>query len=211
MQVCEIFYSIQGESSFSGLPCIFIRLTGCNLRCIYCDTPYSYDQGTDYTIDAILKEISVYKCKLVLITGGEPLYQAQTHELIESLHAAGYEILLETNGSYSIEQVQPYVHTIIDVKLPGSGESNSFFLPNIMYLKKDMDEIKFVISDRFDFDTAIQFINQHNLHNHSLLFSPMTDKLAPAVLVEWIKDTSLRVRLNLQIHKIIWDKDTRAV
>jgi 7-carboxy-7-deazaguanine synthase len=211
MNVCEIFYSIQGESSYAGLPCVFIRLSGCNLRCNYCDTTYSYETGTDFSTDRILKEISQYNCKLVLLTGGEPLLQEQTIALMESLYAAGFKVLLETNGSQSIQQVQSFVHLIIDVKLPGSGHQDSFLLDNLKWLKEDWDELKFVISDRSDFDFAIDFIQTYNLLKYNLLFSPVTESIKPSVLADWIKETALPIRLNLQLHKIIWDKNTRAV
>lgn len=211
MNICEIFYSVQGESTYAGLPCIFIRLSGCNLRCKYCDTSYSYEPGTEYTIDHILNEIKQYKCNLVMITGGEPLEQKHTTVLIDTLHSAGYKVLLETNGSKSIEHVPSFVHIIIDVKLPGSGHPDSFMPANLEWLKEDWDELKFVISDRADFDYALNFIETHKLENHKLLFSPVTDKLKSADLAEWIKDLDFSVRLNLQLHKIIWDKDIRAV
>jgi 7-carboxy-7-deazaguanine synthase len=211
MNICEIFYSIQGESTFAGLPCIFIRLSGCNLRCKYCDTIYSYEPGIDYTIDQILQEISQFNSKLVLITGGEPLLQEETIELMECLHTAGYQVLLETNGSQPIQQVPSFVYVILDVKLPGSGYPDSFLMANIDWIKESWDELKFVISDKADFDFACDFIKTQNLMNHKLLFSPITDKLNPAILADWIKELDFPVRLNLQLHKIIWDKNTRGV
>jgi len=211
MNVCEIFYSIQGESSFAGLPCIFIRLSGCNLRCTYCDTTYSYEPGKDFTIDQILQEISRFNCKLVMLTGGEPLLQELSIDLLESLCALDYEVLLETNGSLSVRTVPSAVHLIVDVKLPGSGHSDSFLPDNLLWLKADKDELKFVISDRNDFDFAIAFISAQNLQKYRLLFSPVTEKIKPAVLAEWIKETALPIRLNLQLHKLIWDKNIRAV
>jgi 7-carboxy-7-deazaguanine synthase len=211
MKVCEIFYSIQGESTFAGLPCIFIRLSECNLRCKYCDTPYSYEPGTEYSIDQILQTISEYKCKLVLITGGEPLLQEQTVALMDRLYSAGYKVLLETNGSQPLQQVPSFVYVILDIKLPGSGHSDSFLISNLEFIKQDWDELKFVVTNKEDFAFAVDFIMDHDLHKHTLLFSPVTDKLKPAELAEWIKDCPIPARLNLQLHKIIWDKDTRAV
>ncbi len=211
MKVCEIFYSIQGESTFAGFPCVFIRLSGCNLRCNYCDTTYSYEPGKDYPIEQILSEISQFNCKLALLTGGEPLLQEHIVELMDRLYSAGYRVLLETNGTQPLQQVPSFVYVILDVKLPGSGHPDSFSIANLEFINQDWDELKFVISDRMDFDYAIDFIDLHKLHNHILLFSPVTERLKPSLLAEWIKETSLPVRLNLQLHKIIWDKDTRAV
>jgi 7-carboxy-7-deazaguanine synthase len=211
MKVCEIFYSIQGESTFAGLPCIFIRLSECNLRCHYCDTTYSYEPGKEYSIDQIISEISHYHCRLVLITGGEPLMQDESIALMDRLYAEGYKVLLETNGSKSLQQVPSFVYVIIDVKLPGSGHHDSFLKENLKYLKQDWDELKFVVTDKSDFQAAIDFIRQYELHHHVLLFSPVTDNIKPAELAEWIKQSNLPARLNLQLHKIIWDKNTRAV
>jgi len=203
MNICEIFYSLQGESTYAGLPCIFIRLAGCNLRCKYCDTPQSYEDGKEYSIDAILSELSQYNCKLVEITGGEPLLQTEIIALMEQLNKAGYQILLETNGSQSIQPVPAFVHIIIDVKLPGSGHPQSFLTANLQWLKSGWDEIKFVVSDRADFDSALTFITLNNLLDHILLVSPVTDKLPPSILADWIKQTDVPLRLNLQLHKII--------
>lgn len=203
MKICEIFFSIQGESSFAGLPCIFIRLADCNLRCSYCDTPQSYENGEEYTLEEVMEEIGRFDCKLVEVTGGEPLLQKEVIELMDTLNSAGYKILLETNGSQSVENVPSFVRIIIDVKLPGSGHPDSFLTANLQWLKDGWDEIKFVITDRLDFDTALAFIENNNLNPNYYLFSPVTDKLKPVVLAEWIKETGLPLRLNLQLHKII--------
>lgn len=203
MNICDIFFSLQGESTFAGLPCVFVRLAGCNLRCEYCDTPESFADGKLYSLDRIVEEVGKYGCKLVEITGGEPLLQDDTIELMERLNAAGFIILLETNGSLSIQKVQSCVHIIIDVKLPSSGHPDSFFMPNLQWLKEDWDEIKFVISDRADFDEAINFITANKLEKHILLFSPVADKLKPAILTDWIKAAGLPIRLNLQLHKLL--------
>lgn len=203
MNICDIFFSLQGESTFAGLPCIFIRLAECNLRCSYCDTPESYGTISQYSIDRILEEIKQYGCKLVEITGGEPLLQPETIELMEKLNSAGYIILLETNGSLSIQQVPSFVHVIIDVKLPGSDQPDSFDMANLQWLKEGWDEIKFVITNRADFEAAINFINTNKLTNHILLFSPVTGKLKPTILTDWIKVTGLPIRLNLQLQKLL--------
>ncbi len=203
MNICDIFFSLQGESTFAGLPCTFIRLAGCNLRCAYCDTPESFQDGVVYSFEQILSEVRKFGCKLVEITGGEPLLQPETIELMERLNAEGYLILLETNGSHSIQQVQSFVHIIIDVKLPGSGHPDSFHMPNLQWLKENWDELKFVITDRADFDAAIKFINANNLQKHTLLFSPAAEQLKPSILTDWIKTTGLPIRLNLQLHKLL--------
>jgi 7-carboxy-7-deazaguanine synthase len=203
MNICEIFYSLQGESTYAGLPCVFIRLTDCNLRCNYCDTQYSYDKSTELSIDEIILEIAQYNCTLVEITGGEPLLQIDAIELMERLEADGYTVLLETNGSQTIQPVPNNVHIIIDVKTPSSGHPDSFYQPNLQWLKEGWDEIKFVVSDRADFDFALHFIETHKLQHHTMLISPVTDKLDPSVLAAWIMESGLPLRLNLQLHKIL--------
>jgi 7-carboxy-7-deazaguanine synthase len=203
MNICEIFFSIQGESTRAGLPCIFIRLAECNLRCNYCDTQYSYDKAKDMGIDRILEEIRPYNATLVEITGGEPLLQPDAIELMQRLKTAGYTILLETNGSQSIRTVPAGVHIIIDVKTPSSGHPDSFHLPNLQWLEQGRDEIKFVVSDRDDFDFALNFIQAHKLEGHILLISPVSGKLDPALAAAWIMEAGLPLRLNLQLHKIL--------
>lgn len=203
MNICEIFFSLQGESTFAGLPCIFIRTSGCNLRCNYCDTTYSFASGREFTIDEIMQEISPYACNLVEITGGEPLLQPDVIELMQKLDTAGYTILLETNGSLPLLNLLHSVHIITDVKLPGSGSGGSFLPNNLARLKPGHDEIKFVVADREDFDIAIAFIMDNQLLRHTLLFSPVSDKLEPAILAEWIKQSGLPLRLNLQLHKLL--------
>jgi len=203
MFVNDIFFSIQGESTFAGLPCIFIRLAGCNLNCLYCDTPESREDGTDYTLEQILSTIRNYNCSLVEITGGEPLLQSETIVLMEKLHAENYTVLLETNGSISLREVPNHVHAIVDVKLPGSGREDTFLPENIFLLKTGRDELKFVILDRADFDHAVKFISENKLFNYILLFSPVSDKLNPAVLADWIMKSGLPLRLNLQLHKLL--------
>ncbi len=150
-----------------------------------------------------MEEVSKFNCRLVEITGGEPLLQKEVIELMNNLNSAGYKILLETNGSQSIEQVPSFVRVIIDVKLPGSGHPNSFLTANLEWLKEGWDEIKFVITDRNDFEVALEFIKTYDLNPNYYLFSPVSDKLKPAVLAEWIKETGLPLRLNLQLHKLI--------
>lgn len=212
LNISELFYSIQGESTYSGLPCIFIRLTGCNLRCNYCDTTYSYESDISLSINEIITKVKEYDpVKLVEITGGEPLLQPEVYQLFESLHENGYTILLETNGSISLKDIPGYVIKIVDVKCPGSSKDNSFLLENLEYVNKAKDEIKFVLSDNFDYNWAKDFMIKYKLNEYEVLFSPVSDKLKLQDLAQWIIVDKLPVRMQLQLHKIIWDKDRRGV
>ena len=203
MNICEIFFSLQGESTYAGLPCIFIRLAECNLRCNYCDSKYSYKTAAELSFEQVMEEVRKYNCKLVEITGGEPLLQVDSVELMEMLEDENYTVLLETNGTQTLQPVPDDVHIIMDVKLPGSGHADSFYLPNLQWLKEGWDEIKFVVSDRADFDFALNFIETNRLQKHILLFSPVVDKLEPSLLAEWIMETKFPLRLNLQLHKLL--------
>ena len=212
LEISEIFCSIQGESTYAGLPCIFVRLAGCNLRCDYCDTVYSYKNEITLTIDDIIKKVKEYApVKLVEITGGEPLMQPKVCQLIETLNNDGYKILLETNGSISLENIPEYVIKIVDVKCPGSGEEKSFSLENLECIHQEKDEIKFVLTDNFDYNWAKDFVLKSKLNDYEILFSPVSDKLNPQDLAKWIIDDKLNVRMQLQLHKIIWDKNKRGV
>jgi len=212
LNISEIFCSIQGESTYTGLPCIFIRFAGCNLRCDYCDTTYSYESEINLSINDIITKVKEYDpVKLVEITGGEPLLQSEVYQLFESLHKNGYTILLETNGSISLKNVPEYVIKIVDVKCPGSGEENSFQLENLEYINKEKDEIKFVLSYNFDYNWAKDFMNKFKLNDYEILLSPVSEKLEPQDLAKWIIEDKLPVRMQLQLHKIIWDKDKREV
>ncbi len=212
LNISEIFCSIQGESTYTGLPCIFIRLAGCNLRCDYCDTTYSYESDIPLSIDDIITTIQEYDpIKLVEITGGEPLLQPEVFQLIELLHKNGNTILLETNGSILLRSVPEFVIKIVDVKCPGSGEENSFLLENLEYINKEKDEIKFVLSDNFDYNWAKDFVMKYNLKDYEILFSPVSEKLEPQDLAKWITEDKLPVRMQLQLHKMIWDKNKRGV
>ena len=212
MQITEIFFSLQGESSYAGLPCIFIRTAGCNLRCRYCDTNYSYGAGSSRTIDQIMTEIRQYTpVNLVEITGGEPLLQDDVIRLCEKLHEKDYLILLETNGSLSLRKVPGYVVKIVDVKTPGSGFEKSFLPENLAHLDSEKDEMKFVISDRIDYEWSIDFIKRNELEKHKILFSAVSDKISPGTLADWIVADKLQVRLQLQLHKLLWGKDRRGV
>jgi 7-carboxy-7-deazaguanine synthase len=212
LNISEIFCSIQGESTYAGLPCIFIRLAGCNLRCNYCDTTYSYESDISLSINDIITKIRKYNpVKLVEITGGEPLLQLKIYDLIKSLHENDYTILLETNGSILLNNIPEYVIKIIDVKCPGSGEENSFLIENLEFINQENNEIKFVLSNNFDYNWAKDFVMKYKLNEYEILFSPVSDKLDPEDLAKWIIEDKLPVRMQLQLHNIIWDKNKRGV
>ncbi len=218
LQLSEIFYSIQGESTFAGLPCIFIRLSGCNLRCNYCDAEYTWKSGKDFALADILSTIRQYPCKLVEVTGGEPLQQSECRNLLQALLTEGYNVLLETNGSLAITSVPDEVTAIIDVKCPKSGSENSFLTDNFTEIKRRIDrkpgscELKFVLSAKKDFLWACDFINEQQLNTLlPILFSPVKGRVSPSDLAAWIMKTSLAVRLQLQLHTILWPDKTRGV
>jgi 7-carboxy-7-deazaguanine synthase len=201
MKIFEIFPSIQGESSLVGVPMVFIRLTGCNLRCTYCDTKYAYNNGTELSKDEILQIIKDFPFKFVEITGGEPLLQEDVYPLIDEL-VKKYYVLLETNGSVSIERLNRKVKIIMDIKTPGSGMDDKNCLDNLRYLK-EFDEIKFVLTDKFDYEWAKDFLKTYKLKTKEILFSPAFGMLKAKELAQWIIKDGLSVRLNLQIHKYI--------
>ena len=212
LDVSEIYCSIQGESTYTGLPCAFVRLAGCNLRCNYCDTTYSYKSEITLSINDIITKVKEYDpVKLVEITGGEPLMQPEVFQLIRLLYENDHTILLETNGSILLKDVPDYVIKIVDVKCPGSGEENSFLLENLEFINKEKDEIKFVLSDNFDYNWAKDFVMKYNLIDYEILFSPVLEKLEPQKLAKWITEDNLLVRMQLQLHKLIWGKDTKGV
>lgn len=213
LKVNEIFYSIQGESTYAGRPCVFVRLAGCNLRCTFCDTKYAYDEGELREIDDIFDQVSSYQCPLVEITGGEPLIQSETPLLIQGLIEYGYEVLLETNGTKDISHVDEGCVKIVDVKCPSSGMSDMNDPENLNRLSHG-DELKFVIGNREDYDYAKKILNFANLKSHkgnSISFSPAFDEMEPGILAKWILEDHLDVRLQIQIHKYIWDPDQRGV
>ncbi|MBT4332998.1 MAG: radical SAM protein [Candidatus Cloacimonetes bacterium] len=212
LKISEIFCSIQGESTYSGLPCIFIRLAGCNLRCDYCDSTYSYESDIEFSVADIISKIRGYNpLKLVEITGGEPLLQSEVYQLFELLHQDGFTILIESNGSISLRDVPEHIIKIVDVKCPGSGEEESFLLENLEFIHKEKDEIKFVLSDNFDYNWAKDFITKYKLNDYEILFSAVSDRLDQQDLAQWIVEDGLSVRMQLQLHKVIWDKDKRGV
>ncbi len=205
MELSEIFYSLQGESSYAGLPCVFVRLAGCNLRCTYCDTKYAYEPEFVLSIEEILKEVEKYHpVKLIEITGGEPLLQTDSVELMKLLIKINYNVLLETNNSISLKDVPQEVIKIVDFKTPSSGMCNSILWDNIKYFS-DHDELKFVIADRQDFDWSIGIIKKYKLQNQNILFSPIYKIMDKQVLADWILEKKIPIRLNLQLHKLVWD------
>lgn len=209
--VSEIFKSIQGESSFAGLPCVFLRLAGCNLRCRYCDTPYAQVGGDPISLDQIMCRVASYDCPLVEITGGEPLAQADTPLLALALLEKGFRVLVETNGSLDISILPPAVVRIMDIKCPSSGESHSILWRNVLELGSD-DEVKFVISDRADYEWARGKVHDQLAGSSAgILFSTTFGKLHPRNLVEWMLKDSINARFQLQLHKYIWPPETRGV
>jgi 7-carboxy-7-deazaguanine synthase len=211
MKVCEIFTSVQGESSYAGLPCTFVRVTGCNLRCTYCDTTYAYEEGEELSLDEITEKVRGEGVSLVELTGGEPLLAEGAHELIGRLLDLGLRVLVETNGSVSIRDVDPRAVLIMDVKTPGSEACGSTDLANVELLKPK-DEVKFVLTDRKDYEWARDFIVTHGLTEKcTVLFSPAFGLLEARELAGWILADRLDVRLNLQLHKYIFGPDERGV
>ena len=213
LKVNEIFFSIQGESSYAGRPCAFVRLTGCNLRCAYCDTQYAYEDGTWLEIPDILQKVSLFDCRLVEITGGEPLIQEQTPELIAMLLDQAFAVLLETNGSRDIGAIDKRCIRILDIKCPSSGESEKNRLENLELLTSN-DEVKFVIGSREDYEYAKLILSTCLPHRSNLkppLLSPVFGKIDTQTLARWILQDRLDVRLQLQLHKLIWDPGCRGV
>ena len=212
IKVNEIFYSIQGESTYAGCPCVFIRLCGCNLRCSYCDTKYAYKEGEELSIESTIARVVSYGCRLVEITGGEPLLQQGTPDLIKQLLDRDYTVLLETNGSLDIANIDDRCIRIMDIKCPSSGESNRNDFDNLVRLT-DKDEIKFVIGSRDDYEYARNLLPRINQDTpvKQILFSPAFGKLPPATLSTWMLEDGLQARLSLQLHKIIWPGINRGV
>jgi 7-carboxy-7-deazaguanine synthase len=210
--VNEIFHSIQGESTHAGRPCVFVRLTACDLRCSWCDTPYAFTEGQRMSIDEVVERVKAFGCPVVEITGGEPLLQKNVHPLMQRLLDEGMTVLLETGGHLDISAVPQGVCRIVDVKCPGSGESHRVNWRNLGHLT-DGDEVKFVIADRNDYEFARGVVQEHRLteRTKAVLFSPVHGLLPPRALAEWILEDGLAVRLQLQVHKYIWDPQTRGV
>jgi 7-carboxy-7-deazaguanine synthase len=212
LTVFEIYKSIQGESTRAGLPCTFVRLAACDLRCVWCDTPYAFTGGRKMPVDEVLAAVEVLGCRLVELTGGEPLIQTEAPALMAALIDRGYTVLLETGGHVPINDVPDAVVAIVDVKCPGSGEAHRMHWPNLDELSPH-DEVKFVLADRADFDYACDVVRRHDLASRTaaVLFSPVHGTLAPDELARWILDTGIAARLQIQAHKYIWDPATRGV
>lgn len=212
LNIIEIFASVQGETSLSGLPTTFIRLAACNLRCTWCDTNYSFGRGTPMSLEEIIDQTQKNNCRHVCVTGGEPLLQENVYPLMKALADQNYRLSLETGGSLSIEKVDPRVKTILDIKCPGSGMSHKNLWSNIPLLNAN-SEVKFVILDRKDYEYAKEICTKHNLYEavNEVLFSPVFGVMEAKTLVEWILQDQLPIRLNLQLHKFIWDPKTKGV
>jgi len=211
VKVCEIFTSIQGESSYAGLPCTFIRLTGCNLRCSYCDTKYAYYNGRNLSENEIISKIRKAGLNLIEITGGEPLLQKEVHHLIKRLLDENYIVLIETNGSQSIQDIDKRTIIILDIKTPGSGMSGEMDFSNLDILKKT-DEVKFVITNRIDYAWSKDIIERYGLMDKcNLLLSPAFGIIPPEELAKWVLEDRLGARLNLQLHKYIFTPEQKGV
>ncbi len=211
LKINEIFHSIQGESTYAGLPCTFVRLTGCNLRCTYCDTEYAFYDGKEFTVDEILKKIRSYNCNLVEITGGEPLLQTEVYQLISKLCDNNFTVLLETSGSLSIKDVDKRVINILDFKTPSSKMDSKNDFDNINYLKP-IDEVKFVIGSREDYNWAKEVVEKYQLDKKTtILFSSVFGKIKHEDIVNWILEDNLNVRYQLQMHKYIWNPNKTGV
>jgi 7-carboxy-7-deazaguanine synthase len=210
LRVNEIFHSIQGESSHAGRPCVFVRLTGCNLRCRWCDTAYAFHEGRSMEPAELRRRIDDYGCRLVEFTGGEPLLQREALPLMAELVRDGYEVLVETGGGVPIDDVPPGVRRIVDVKCPGSGESGRYRWENLDRLRQG-DELKFVIADRDDYDWAVARVRERKLDRWPVLFSPVHGELEPRELADWVLADGLAVRVQLQLHKLLWPGVERGV
>jgi 7-carboxy-7-deazaguanine synthase len=210
MRVTEIFFSIQGEGTRAGLPCVFVRFTGCDLRCVYCDTAYAFHGGHDLTRAEILAEVARHPCKLVLLTGGEPLLQRELPMLAGELLGRGYEVLVETHGQRPLDALPREVVRIVDVKTPGSGEVTSDF----GYLDglAPHDEVKFVVCSEDDWRWSLEVVRRHRLEGRvAILVSPVHGAVDPKDVARWILESGVQARMNLQLHKIIWGADARGV
>jgi 7-carboxy-7-deazaguanine synthase len=211
LKINEIYYSLQGESTHIGRPCVFIRLAYCNLRCSYCDTEHAFYEGENLSLSDIENKVKEYNCKLVEITGGEPLIQKNVLQLMKNLCDAGYEVLLETAGHLDISLVDERVKRIMDIKCPSSGEAEKTYWANIESLKRD-DEVKFVVGSMDDLDYTKEIIEKYKLGQQCpVIISPVYGKINNEKIARWILDTHLPVRMQIQLHKVIWEPDTRGV
>jgi len=213
LRVTEIFRSIQGESTHAGRPCTFVRLTGCPMRCVWCDSEYTFTGGEHFTIESIMDQVSAFDCKLVEVTGGEPLAQKEAFTLIERLCDAGYEVLIETGGYVSTAAVDPRAKVILDIKCPASGEEPRNDWSNLERLRADKDEVKFVIADENDWLYAKNVTEKYDLESraHAVLISPAWGLVDLQQLANWIASSGLKVRMQLQLHKYIWGPEVKGV
>lgn len=217
LRITEIFYSIQGESTWAGVPCTFVRLTGCPLRCVWCDTAYAFHGGERMTFEEILARVRAFPANVVEVTGGEPLAHAPAYALTDRLLEAGYTVLVETSGAYDVAPLDPQVHKIMDLKCPGSGESHRNRWENLQHLT-GRDEIKFVVKDRADYVWAREAIREHGLDARvqdgslrALLVSPVWGDIDLEALAGWILEDALPVRFQMQLHKLVWGPDRKGV
>ena len=211
LMVHEVYKSIQGESTFAGLPCVFVRLTACHLRCVYCDTAHAFKHGRAMALDAVLDEVEKLGGGLVELTGGEPLRQDEAYPLMAALADRGWTVLLETSGGVATDRVDPRVRIILDVKTPASGEVDANVWPNLDRLKPT-DEVKFVLGDRPDFDWSVDVIRRHGLAARCpILMGAVFGRVDPTELAGWILESGLPIRLQVQLHKILWDPKARGV
>ncbi len=211
LKINEIFKSIQGESSHTGLPCIFVRLTGCNLRCTYCDTEYAFYEGKEMTVTDVVNAVESFGISLVEITGGEPLLQKDVYSLMQTLLEKQFTVMLETGGSLALDEVPQPVIKIMDLKCPGSGEESRNNYDNLSRLTLQ-DEVKFVILNRKDYDWSRKILTKYSIHKRAqVLFSPVYEKLDLRDLAKWVLEDNLSVRLQTQLHKVIWSKDAIGV
>jgi len=213
LRVTEIFRSIQGESTHAGRPCTFIRLTGCPMRCTWCDSEYTFTGGEHISIDDVLAQVHDFDCRLVEVTGGEPLAQRESFDLIRRLCDAGYEVLVETGGYVSTADLDQRAKVILDVKCPASGEAERNHWPNLKRLRPDLDEVKFVVADRADCEFARSVVREYDLENlaRSILISPAWEQIDLQELANWIVESGLDARMQLQLHKYIWGPEARGV
>jgi 7-carboxy-7-deazaguanine synthase len=213
LRVTEIFRSIQGESTHAGRPCTFVRLTGCPMRCTWCDSEYTFTGGEHVSIDEVLNQVRDFGCRLVEVTGGEPLAQREAFDLIRRLCDESYEVLIETGGYVSTDDLDQRAKVILDVKCPASGEAERNHWPNLKRLRPELDEVKFVVADRADWDFARQVVKDYDLEScaKSILISPAWEQIDLQDLANWIVESGMDLRMQLQMHKQIWGPDARGV
>jgi 7-carboxy-7-deazaguanine synthase len=213
LRITEVFRSIQGESTHAGRPCSFIRLTGCPMRCVWCDSEYTFTGGEHRSIEDLLSQMREFGCKLVEVTGGEPLAQKEAFTLIDRLCEEGFEVLVETGGYVSTEGLDHRAHVILDVKCPASGEAERNHWPNLERLRPEKDEVKFVVADRNDFDYAMKIVGNYDLaqRTKAILISPAWAEIDLQQLAEWVSASGSQIRMQLQLHKYIWGPEVHGV